>query len=91
MLPTLLLQRDVHFILTDKLNQDPLEEHFGRQRSRLGGSDNTTLQQYGESELKLQVAKSGLITSIKGNSRGRKEERVDIHDMTPLPKKQKEN
>ena len=29
--PTLLEQKDIHYVLTDKLNQDPLEQHFGRE------------------------------------------------------------
>ena len=36
----------VNYFLSDKLNQDPLEEHFGRQHICGGASDNATLEQY---------------------------------------------
>lgn len=78
-------------MLTDRFNQDPIEEHFGKQRSRLGGCDNPNLQQYGDSEKKLQVSKDYKIVSMKtGNTSGRKEKpKIDITDTTPLPKRKK--
>ena len=36
----------VSYFLSDNLNQDPLEEHFGRQHICGGASDNATLEQY---------------------------------------------
>ena len=49
------------FFLSDKLNQDPIEEHFGRIRGAGGGSDNSTLEQYGYRNKKIMAAKSELI------------------------------
>lgn len=84
-----LLKNGVKYVLTDKFNQDCLEEHFGRQRSKLGGNDNPTLMQYGETELKLQVAKSDSIHVFHGNTSGRQKSKIDITDNTPLPKRRK--
>ena len=36
----------VDFFLSDKLYQDPIEEHFGRIWGAGGASDNPTLEQY---------------------------------------------
>ena len=47
----------VSYFLSNKLNQDPLEEHFGRQRACGGANDNPTLEQYAQNEKKLLVAK----------------------------------
>ena len=51
----------VSYFLSDKLNQDPLEGHCGRQRICGGASDNPTLEQYAQNEKKILVAKSEII------------------------------
>ena len=40
-------------ILSDKFNQDPLEEHFGRKCMKGGGIDNSTVENYGHNERKM--------------------------------------
>ena len=85
-----MLQKCVLYILPDKLNQDKLEEHLERQRSKLGCNENPNLKEYGETELKLQVAKSVSIRAIRSNTRGKHcddEEQIDITDTTMLPKR----
>ena len=52
-----LFQAGVKYVLTDRFNQDPLEEHFAKQRSMFGGFDNPTFLQYGETEKKIQITK----------------------------------
>ena len=87
-----MLQRGVLYILPDKLNQDKLEEHFGRQRSKLGCNENPNLKEYAKTELKLQDAKSVSIRVKRGNTRGKHrhdEEQIDITDTTMLPKRKK--
>ena len=64
----------VDYFLSDKLNQDLVEEHFSRIRSRGGGSDNSTLEQYGYINRKVIVAKSEMIQVTKGNTRSRVKE-----------------
>ena len=83
----------VDFFLSDKLNQDPIEEHFGRIWGAGGASDNPTLEQYVFTNRKIIVAKSDLIQVIKGNTRGRVREniQVDIHDERKLPKRSKKD
>ena len=46
-----------HFLL-DKLNQDPLKENFGRQRTCGGTSDDLMLEQFKQSNKKILVTKS---------------------------------
>ena len=89
----LLELEDVEYFLSDKLNQDPLEEHFGKQRMRGGGSDSPTLEQYGQNERKIIVAKSDMLTVMRGNTRGkqRDEHKIDIHDTRELPKRKKKD
>jgi len=87
LVPQLLSLEGVDYILSDKFNQDPLEEHFGKQRSR--GIENPSLEQYMYNERKILVSKSDMI--IKGNTRGRKNRTVeiDITDDREMPKRSK--
>ena len=62
------------FFLSEKLNQNPAEEHFDRIRSRGGGSYNPTPKQHGYINGKVIVAKSETIQVTKGNTRGRVKE-----------------
>ena len=91
--PHVLELHGVDHFLSDKPNQDPVEEHFGRIRSRGGGNDTPTLEQYGYMNQKVIVAKSEMIQVTKGNTRGRVKEniKVDVHDERQLPKRQKKN
>ena len=59
--PMVFKKYGVDFFLSDKLNQDPIEEHFGRIRGAGGASDNPTLEQYGYRNKKIIAAKSELI------------------------------
>ena len=83
----------VDFFLPDKLNQDPIEEHFGRIQGASGASDNLILEQYGYRNRKIIVTKSKLIHVTKDNTRGRVREniQVDIHDERKLPKRPKKD
>ena len=79
----------VMYILSDKFNQDPLEEHFGRQRMKGGGIDNPTVENYGHSETKIVLAKSEILTVMQDNTRKRyrDEGKIDVHDERELPKR----
>lgn len=87
----LLAMDGVKFLLSEKFTQDPLEEHFGRQRRRGGSNDNPTLAEFGQQELALNVINSEFIRDIKGNTRGRDSEKrkIDINDKRILPKKKR--
>ena len=88
-----LLQIDgVKFLLSEKFTQDPLEEHFGRQRRRGGTNDNPTLAEFGDQELVLNVMRSDMMQEIAGsNTRGRDREdvKININDDSELPKRSK--
>ena len=43
------------FFHSDKINQDPLEEHFGHIRMRGGGSENPTQEMFGLMNRKIVV------------------------------------
>ena len=70
----LLFVDDVDYVLSDKFNQDPLEEHLGKQRARGGSNKILSLKEYIDNERKLLVAKSEMIRVKRGNTRGRQEE-----------------
>ena len=83
-----LLSNGCPYLLTDKFNQDPLEEEFGKHRRKGGANDNPTYDDFGRDFNGLNVAGDKLI-KIYGNSKGRQRDdiRLDIHDTRPLPKK----
>ena len=78
-----------NFLLSDKFNQDPLEEYFSKKRRRLGSNENPTLQEVNRNTLGLNVAGDDLIRVMNGNTRGRNREliRLDIRDESALPQK----
>eukprot|EP00111_Clytia_hemisphaerica_P018846 TCONS_00055725-protein len=57
MVPELLRMEGVKYFLSEKLNQDPVEEHFSKHRAK-GGVENPQLEQYMMTERKMIVAKS---------------------------------
>ena len=73
LVPDLLSIDGIKYVLTDKFNQDPFEEHFGKQRSRGGGIENPSLEQYMYNERKILLSKSDMV--IKGNTRGKTREK----------------
>lgn len=91
LVPQILSIDGVEYFLSDKLNQDPLEEHFGKQRMRGGALENPSLEEYMYNERKIIVAKSDMIRSIRGNTRRRPRELdvIDVNDDRPLPKRSK--
>ena len=87
-----LLSEGVPYILSEKLSQDPLEEHFSRHRRIAGCNDNPTLEQFMQQEVSLNLIKSDLIGDLRGNTHGRPDNRapIDINDMR-LPRKRSNN
>ena len=71
------------------MNQDPLENYFGKQRSRGGRSDNPNVSQYLDSAFSLRVQESIALDPVRGNSsRKRRLNVVESKsiDETPLSK-----
>ena len=83
MVPELLKLDGVKYFLSDKLNQDPVEEHIFKHRTK-GGVENPGLEQYMMTERKLIVAKSKMAVAINGSLRGRTKRKIaiDIDDET---------
>ncbi len=77
----------VDFLLSDKFNQDVLEEFFSLVRGAGGTNDAPTVQAVGQIHLNLLVAGSNAVSSSKGNCKAQK--RGLVLDETPLPKKRK--
>ena len=81
----LLLLPGVEYFLSDKLNQDPLEEWFSTVRGAGGSNNNPSAQDLGNTHLNLLVAGSNAVASTKGNCRNQKRKQ-NLSD-TPLPRK----
>ena len=69
------------FVLSDKLNQDPIEERFGRIRGSGRASDKPTLEQYGYRNRKTIFAKSELIQVTKSNTRDRVRQNIQVDTL----------
>lgn len=84
----LFVEYEGKFLLSEKFSQDPLEEHFARQRRRGGSCENPSFYAFGNL---LNVVQSNLIKEMKGNTRGtqRDDPKIDIHDHRKLPTKKK--
>ena len=86
-----LLDHGFQYVLTNKFNQDPLEEHFGRHRALARRSTNPTLHTLGYQENKLRIQRSiATLITPKGNVRGRKRKHEGITiTNSPLKRRRK--
>ena len=77
------------FFPSDKINQDPLEEHFRHIRMCGGVSENSTQEMFGLMNRKIVVIKSDLLQAFHGNTHGCMRDKIDIdiYDMRELPKR----
>ena len=81
----------VSYILSEKLSQDPLEEHFVWHR-RVGGIiENLTLDFFQRQEVAANLVKCKLISILKGNTQARPDTRepVSVEDERLQRKKSK--
>nr|XP_054762951.1 uncharacterized protein LOC129269470 [Lytechinus pictus] len=85
----LLNEEGVEYFLSEKLSQDPLEEHFGKQRGMGGRHENPDVRQFGSNMQVLQVAGSCVSVSSRANVK-RQYGRSPVKSK-PLPKRQKKN
>ena len=83
-----LLQNGVNFVLSEKFNQDVVEEYFGRHRSLSRRSDNPT-HQFGYNSNTLRMQRS--IAPVTGNTRGAHKQKRHVSwkkvDNEPLIKR----
>ena len=66
LVPYLLSMDGGKFFLSDKINQDPLEEHFGHIRMCGGGSENPTQEMFGLMNRKIMVIKFSMEILVDG-------------------------
>ena len=80
----------VSFLLSEKFNQDPLEQYFGKQRGAGGSSENPTISQFAHNMQALYVASTSAKASRRGNCRRPQDSDKDeaaLVDSTPLPRR----
>ena len=78
------LNKGMPFVLTEKFNQDAIEQHFGCHRASGGSNSNPSLHQFNSSMQKLRVIGSQALAPLRGNTK----RQLHMHvDSTPLPKK----
>ena len=68
----------VHYFLSERLSQDPLEKFFGCQRQRGGTNENPTIQEFCRNTTALRVINSVCGEVKKGNCQGNKD-KVDLY------------
>ena len=64
-----LLHEGMEFGLTERLCQDVIKEHFGRQRSLGRRNDNPTVRQFGHNDNTLRMQRS--VFPITGKTKGK--------------------
>ena len=78
-------------VLTEHLNQDPLEAFFGRQRMGCGRNDNPDSNTFVNKTVSLRVQGSAALQPFRGNSQRRKRSQIQPIpvDNTPLEKRKR--
>ena len=84
-----LLKSGMPYILSERFNQDVLEENFGRHRGLGRRNDNPTLHQFGYDSNTIRMARS--VAPVTGNTKGKQKKKRHVSwsivDHTPLPKR----
>ena len=78
MMKELLVEYPGFYILSGRLSQDPLEQHFSAQRRRGGHCTNPTANQFSYNELGLHTIKSKNVKSLRGNCRIHDDSQIDF-------------
>lgn len=77
-MPYLLSTDCAKYVLSDKINQNRIEEHFGHIGMRRGGPENPTQDIIALMNRKVVVVKSYLLQVFRGNTCGRMRDEVNI-------------
>ena len=80
-------QTTVRAILSDKINQDPLEKFFGVQRQRGKSNEHPNMLQFCHNTQALRVVNSVSLHVTRGNTRGNKSTNEDEISDEPLAKR----
>ena len=88
-----LLQSGAEFVLTERFNQDVLEEYFGRQRSHGRYNTNPNINQFGYNSNTIRLQRS--VVPVKGNTKGahiqKRRPSWEVVDEEVLQKKSKKH
>lgn len=79
------------FVLTEKFNQDIVEEYFGRQRAFGRRSDNMNIYQFGYNDNAIRIQRN--VVPVTGNTSGghcsKRKVSWDKVDRESLPRRKK--
>ncbi len=83
----------IKYFLSERIQQDPIEKYFGRQRQRGRVNENPTVAEYMKNEQALRVISSIKLNTTKGNTRGTNENHIKVtpNDYKPLCKRRKKD
>ena len=72
--------------LSERIQQDPLEKYFGKQRQRGRVHENPTVSEFLKNEQALRIISSIDLDIIRGNTRGSNKRKLEIQpeDYSPL-------
>lgn len=79
----ILLQHGAPFVLTNHINQDPLEQLFGHCRHKGGANDNPTVAEACQTNNTIRTVKTRAVGAVRDNTASSRKEL----DFTPLPKR----
>ena len=86
-----LLLEGMPFVLTERLNQDCLEEYFGKHRALGRRNDNPDLRQFGYQSNTIRIQRS--VAPVTGNTKGAHKQKIHVSwsevDNDPVPKRKK--
>lgn len=72
----------VEYVLTERLCQGPLENYFGRKRSKSRRKDNPNLRTFGYEDNALHNSK--IFRPISSNSRKDEKQNIEVKNAEPL-------
>ena len=82
-----MLQKGSQYILTSFFNQDPLEQHFGHYRHKVGNNNNPTVYEVKNILTQIRTVGAQALPSTRGNC-GRDENRPpQVIDNSALPRR----
>jgi len=81
------LGKGMDYVLTERFNQDPLEQHFGVHRASQGCNTNPTLKDFNNSMVKIRTVGSQALAPFRGNTR----RRIVLPNLENGPLKKRKN
>ncbi|XP_053385111.1 uncharacterized protein LOC128550306 [Mercenaria mercenaria] len=83
------LRKGMEFVLTEKFNQDPIEQHFGIHRSSQGCNTNPNLNEFNNAMVKIRTVGGQAIAPFTGNTK--RHLNFPAVDTASLPKRNRVN